>query len=276
MLNRIRRLFRALFGWMLRGAEDPELILEQLKDDLRNKIPQMNAQVAEVVKHEKMLQMQGDRQAQLIAALQPQVEAAVKAGPERKEAAKALIMQLQTAQAQLADTQGGLVKAKQNSQQMLQMRMAFEQKIRQQMEECTRQMSRAKQASAEEEMAQLMGSFQVGDEKDTLDRMTERVDERLARAEARTDVASQTVDNQIAQIQQQTALDSAEGAYLEYQRQLGLAPEAPAEEATKTMAPIPVQAAPAAPPAAPPGQTQQSSGEQDIKWAEPRQTSQDQ
>jgi phage shock protein A len=277
MWNRIKRLFRAMFGWMLRGAEDPELILQQLREDLRNKIPEMNRQVAEVVKHEKMLQMQLERQSQVVAALQPQVEAAVKAGPERKEAAKALIMQLQTAQAELADTQAALDKAKQNSQQMLQMRTAFEQKVRQQMQECVRQMSRAKQAKAEEEMAELMGSFEVGDDKDTLDRMTEKIDERLARAQARTDVAGQTVDAQIAQIQQEAALDSADLAYEEYQRKLGLIPETTeAEQPERTMESIPVQpaappaAAPAAPPPAPPQQKQEEQRTQ-TNWGERQQ-----
>jgi phage shock protein A len=277
MWNRIRRLFRAMFGWLLRGAEDPELLLEQLKEDLRNKIPEMNRQVAEVIKHEKMLEMQLERQSQAVAALQPQVEAAVKAGPERKEAAKALIMQLQTLQAELADTQAALDKAKQNSQQMLQMRAAFEQKVRQQMQECVRQMSRAKQAKALEEMAELMGSFEVGDEKDTLDRMTEKIDERLARAQARTEVAGQTVDAQIAQIQQETAMDAAERAYEEYQRKLGLVPDtAPSEPPERTMEPMPVEpaappaAAPAAPPPMPPQRIQEEEQSQ-TNWGERQQ-----
>lgn len=46
MWKRLARVFRALFGWMIRGAEDPELILRQLQDDLRAKIPEMNRQVA--------------------------------------------------------------------------------------------------------------------------------------------------------------------------------------------------------------------------------------
>ena len=67
MWKRLTRIFRALFGWMIRGAEDPELILRQLQDDLRAKIPEMNRQVAEIVKYEKQLQMQYDRKAQQVA-----------------------------------------------------------------------------------------------------------------------------------------------------------------------------------------------------------------
>jgi phage shock protein A len=267
MWNRLRMLFRSLFGWMIRGAENPELILRQLQDDLRSKVPQLNAQVAEVVKQEKLLDMQLERQTQQVALLRPQVEAAVKAGPNRKEAAKALIMQLQNSEQQLADTQAALVKARANSAQMLQLRTAYEQKVREQMQEAMRQLSRYKQAQVQQEMAQLMGSFEVGDESDTLNRMTEKVDESLARSEARMQVASTSVDSQISQVKLQAANDSADFAYEEYQRKLGLVPETPETEApVKTMDSIPLQAA--APPPMPPETVKQEDRSTDANWAQ--------
>jgi len=102
MWARIKAIFRSLFGWMIRGAENPELLLRQLMDDLRSEVPKMNAQVAEVVKHEKMLDMQVDRLEEKVAALEPKVEQAVKLGPEHKDAAKRLITELQDAKQQLA------------------------------------------------------------------------------------------------------------------------------------------------------------------------------
>ncbi len=269
MWNRIKRLFRAMFGWLIGGAENPELVLRQLREDLRNKIPELNRQVAEVVKHEKMLEMQLERQTQTVVTLQPQVEAA----------AKALIVQLQSSQAEMAETQAALQKAKENSAQMLQMRTAFEQKVRQQMQEAMRQISRYKRAEAEKEMAEIMGSFEVGDEADELQRMTEKVDEKLARAEARLQVSSSSVDNQIAQIQVEASTDAAELAYQEYQRQLGLTPETPAaEQPAKTMEAIPVAPAPppAAPPSMPPPGQKREEAQQDVNWAQQNTDSQQQ
>jgi hypothetical protein len=86
------------FGWLIRGAENPELLLRQYMDDMRAQIPRLNAQVAEVIKHEKLVEMNYERTQQRVAELQPQVEAAVKMGPEKKEAAKSLIVALQSAQ----------------------------------------------------------------------------------------------------------------------------------------------------------------------------------
>jgi len=176
MWNRLKRIFRAMFGWLLRGAEDPEMILRQLRDDLRDKIPELNRQVAEIVKHQKMLEMQLERQSEEVARVRPQVEVAVRAGDSRKEAAKALIMQLQTAEKELNETREAAAKAKANSEKTLKMRNAYESNIRQKMQETMRQIARHKRAKVEGEMAELMGSFETGDETDTLERMTERVD----------------------------------------------------------------------------------------------------
>jgi len=272
MWKRIARVFRALFGWMIRGAEDPELILRQLQDDLRAKIPELNRQVAEIVKYEKQLQMQYDRKAQQVANLRPQVEAAVKAGPARKDAAMALITQLQQTEAELAELQESLNRAKENSEGMMKKRAAYERKIRQQIQEAMRQVSRAKRAQVESEMASIMGSFEVGDEGETLEAMTERVDEQLARSQARMEVASASVDNQILEVQQDAAEASAESAYLEYQRQFGLVPDAPAEEPQKTMASIPVTSqAPTLP-----DELEEDTRSSDTNWAQVNRPTEDQ
>jgi len=239
MWARIKAVFRSLFGWLIRGAENPELLLRQYMDDMRAKIPQLNAQVAEVVKHEKMLLMEHERAQQRVAELEPQVEAAVKMGPAKKDAAKQLIMALQNARQRLADLEQQLARAHENSQQMLRRRDAYEQRIKQQIEEAKRQLSRAKQAEVENEVANLMGTFEVGDTRDTLERVTERIDEQLARAQARQEVAASSLDSELMEVEQSVAEQQAEVAYIEYQRQLGLIPE---EEAARTMEAVPAEA----------------------------------
>ena len=232
MWARIKAIFRSLFGWMIRGAENPELLLRQYIDDMRAQMPRLNAQVAEVIKHEKMLEMEIERKRQTVAALEPRVEAAVKMGEEKKEIAKRLIASLQTAKMQLAGLEEQLARAHEASQQMLRQRSAYEQRIGSQIEEAKRQLSRAKQAEVEKQIASTMAAFEVGDQADTLDRVTERIDEEMARAQARTEVASQTLDSQMAELELDVADQQAEMAYVEYQRQLGLIPE---EEAERTM-----------------------------------------
>lgn len=248
MWNRIRLIFRSLFGWMLRGVEDPELILRQHMDDLRSKLPELNRQVAEIVKLEKMLQMQSDRLQAKVTDFESKVVAAVKMGEQHKEAAKTLIAGLETAKTELADTAAQLEQARGNSARAIQARDSYEKRIKQQINEAMRQISRAKRAKMEEEMASLMMSFETGDETDTMERMTEKIDERLARAQARTEVAGSTLDMQIQDVEAAALEQATEDKYVEYQRQLGLVPDEPPAE--RTMLPVTETTAQTEPPVA--------------------------
>jgi phage shock protein A len=243
MWTRIKAVFRSLFGWMLRGVEDPEMLLRQHIDDLRERVPEMNRQVAEVIKLQKMLEIQIDRLEKKVQFLEPRVVQAVKLGPEKKEAAKTLIAALEQARSDLEETKLQLEQAKQNSERTKRMRDAYERKIREQIQECMKQIGRAKRAEMEEKVAEVMGAFEVGDTTETVDRMTERIDERLARAQARMEVAGSTADAQIADIELSQVEDDTERVYQEYQRQLGILPP---ETAEKTMETVTEEAPPAA------------------------------
>jgi len=60
------------------------------------------------------------------------------------------------------------------------------------------------------------------------------------------EVAGESTDAQIAQVELQTEAASAEGLYGEYQKQYGLVADDPGAETTKTMASIPVATTPPA------------------------------
>ncbi len=236
MWERIRMIFRSLFGWLVRGAEDPERILRQHMDDLRAKVPELNRQVAEVVKLEKMLQMQMERLEQKVTDLDQKVVAAVKLGDDHKEAAKTLIAALESSRTELAATRAQLQQAKANSERAIKTRDAYEKRIKEQINEAMQQISRAKRAGIEEEMASLMMAFETGDSTEVMDRMTERIDEKLARAQARTEVAATNLDTQMVDVDAAVADQQAEDKYREYQRQLGLV--ADEEPAARTMEPL--------------------------------------
>src|SRR5215475_10355940 len=56
MCNRLKRLFRSIFGGIIDSAEDPELILQQLIRDMNDEVPKMRNNVAQVMATEKRLE----------------------------------------------------------------------------------------------------------------------------------------------------------------------------------------------------------------------------
>ncbi|NPV48992.1 MAG: hypothetical protein HPY69_18780 [Armatimonadetes bacterium] len=239
MLRRLRAIFRSLFGWMLRGAENPELLLRQYMDDLRDRIPKLNEQAAQIIKIEKMLDQQVQRQRAAVADLEPKVEQAVKMGPSAKQAALALIEALENARRELAETEAQLAQAQENSKRVLEARVAYERQIKAKINEAMQQIGRHQRAQMEQQMASLMTSFSAGDDSDVLERMRQRIDEQLAEAQARQEVAGQSVEMQVAQVETAAREARAEAMYEEYQRQLGLIPETAAPERTMESIPLP-------------------------------------
>ena len=69
MWNRLKRLFRSIFGGIIDSAEDPELILQQVIRDMRDKVLQMNNNVAQVMANEKLLGRNVEQMANKITEL---------------------------------------------------------------------------------------------------------------------------------------------------------------------------------------------------------------
>lgn len=236
MWARIKAIFRSLFGWAVRGTENPELLLKQYIDDMKAQIPQLNADVAEVVKYEKILGLKVERLRESIQELELRVTNAVQLGEDKKQLALHLIGQLEGLKTELTTTETSWTKAQANSEMMLNRRDAYEIKIRSQINQAMTQLSRHKQAQIEEKMANAMANFNVGSEVDTLERVTGIIDEKVASAEAKQEVASGTLEGQLQEVDAVVAKNAAEDTYLEYQQQLGLA-ETP-EKTERTMGPV--------------------------------------
>ena len=118
------------------------------------------------------------------------------------------------------------------------MRAAFEQRIQKQIEQCRAKLSDAQMAAAEEQMANIMGTFSVADLSGTIEDASRGIDERLAKARAKMQVAGEGTDAQMAKVELMSENATAEDEYAKLQVSLGLAP---ATETVRTMTQIPVE-----------------------------------
>src|ERR671924_818795 len=100
--TRIKRSMRALFGSVIERTEDPELILQQTIRDMRDRIPDLNNSVAQVMATEKLLAKNKDRLEQQVVDLDSKIKASIKMN--RDDIATAYIGQLQQAQLDLQKT----------------------------------------------------------------------------------------------------------------------------------------------------------------------------
>src|SRR5947209_19628484 len=97
MWSRIKRLFRSVFGGIIDKAEDPELVLQQVVRDMRDKVPQMNENVAQVMATQKLLEKEIAMLERDISSLDAKVKASL--NQQRDDIARTYISALREKQA---------------------------------------------------------------------------------------------------------------------------------------------------------------------------------
>ena len=236
MWRRIARIFRSIFGFFIRGAEKPELILEQLIDDMKANLVNMRNNAVGVIATEKQLIHDIERAEERVRNLDLQIRAAVKLGKD--DIATTLIGAKAAEEKNLEALNAQLEKAKKASQQARELIRQYELKVQRAAQEKMALLSTEKTARMQEQLSTAMTAFSVDDDFETLDRMRDKVMARAAKSEARLELGADTVEGQIAEVEHTAMNLEAMEQLEEYKRQMGMA-EAPAEPVEKTMEPLP-------------------------------------
>jgi phage shock protein A len=214
---------RALFGGIIERTEDPELILQQTIRDMRDRVPELNNSVAQVMATEKLLAKNKDRLETQVVDLDSKIRASVKMG--RDDIATAYIGQLQQAQMDLQKTSQQLEHANLASKQALKARDNYVLQMQRRTAEAMQLINQSKQAKLQEQLAQTMESFQIGDDASTFNEMRDKIDRRAAAAEAKLQLGSASVDNQMQDIEREAMDMQLQDKLLSYKREMGLLSE---------------------------------------------------
>jgi len=220
--TRIKRSMRALFGGVIERTEDPELILQQTIRDMRDRIPDLNNSVAQVMATEKLLAKNKERLETQVVDLDSKIKASVKMN--RDDIATAYIGQLQQAQLDLQRTGHQLEHASLASKQALKARDNYMLQMQRRSAEAMQLINQSKQAKLQEQLAQTMASFQIGDDAGTFDEMRDKIDRRAAAAEARMQLGTASVDNQMQEIEKEAMDMQLQDKLVAYKREMGLLP----------------------------------------------------
>ncbi|HXT62126.1 MAG TPA: PspA/IM30 family protein [Pyrinomonadaceae bacterium] len=230
LLTRLKRSMRALFGGVIEKTEDPELILQQTIRDMRDRIPDLNNSVAQVMATEKLLAKNKERLEQQVVDLDSKIKASIKMN--RDDIASAYIGQLQQAQLDLSKTGQQLEHAGLASKQALKARDNYMLQMQRRTAEAMQLINQSKQAKLQEQLAQTMASFQIGDDAQTFDEMRDKIDRRAAAAEARMQLGTASVDSQMQEIEKEAMDMQLQDKLLAYKREMGLLPEGSSGSAT--------------------------------------------
>ena len=231
--TRMKRSMRALFGGIIEKTEDPELILQQTIRDMRDRVPELNNSVAQVMATEKLLAKNRERLESQVVDLDSKIRASVKMG--RDDIATAYIGQLQQAQVDLQKTSQQLEHANLASKQALKARDNYVLQMQRRTAEAMQLINQSKQAKLQEQLAQTMESFQLGDDASTFNEMRDKIDRRAAAAEAKMQLGAASVDTQMQEIEREALDMQLQDKLLAYKRDMGLLGPATGTAAPKAL-----------------------------------------
>ncbi|MDH3530007.1 MAG: hypothetical protein OEQ28_10610, partial [Acidobacteriota bacterium] len=97
--------------------------------------------------------------------------------------------------------------------------------------------SASKQAKLQEQLAQTMESFDIGDDASTFNEMREKIDRRVAAAEAKLQLGTSSVDNQMHDIEREAMDIQLHDKLLSYKKEMGLLGEGTGDETKQISAP---------------------------------------
>jgi phage shock protein A len=219
---RFKRSVRSVFGGVVERTEDPELILQQTIRDMRDRVPELNNAVSQVMATERLLAKSKERLESQVVDLDSKIKASVKMN--RDDIATAYIGQLQQAQMDLSRTSMQLENATQASHQALKARDNYVLQMQKRTQEAMQLISASKQARLQEQLAQTMSAFNLGDDAATFNEMRDKIDRRVAAAEAKLQLGANSVDQQMHDIEKEAMEMQLHDKLLEYKSQMGLLP----------------------------------------------------
>jgi phage shock protein A len=182
---------------------------------------------------EKLLAKNKERLESQVVDLDSKIRASVKMG--RDDIATAYIGQLQQAQLDLQKTGQQLEHANLASKQALKARDNYVLQMQRRTAEAMQLINQSKQAKLQEQLAQTMESFQLGDDASTFNEMRDKIDRRAAAAEAKMQLGAASVDTQMQEIEREALDMQLQDKLLAYKRDMGLLGPATGTAAPKAL-----------------------------------------
>jgi phage shock protein A len=235
MWQRMRRVFRSMFGWMIAAAEDPELILEQNIRDLNDQVPKMNESIAMVKANVTLLEKENQKYKNDQLELTSKVKAAIQAN--RDDIASTYATQLQQVKGALMRNEQQLAGARAAFDKAMQVKAAFMREKDKKTGEAMQALRDARRSKWQSKVADAMESFQVAGIDSTHDEMLQKIQEQTAVNEARMDMALSNVDTAGVNIEAEAEKIRSNELLKQFKQEMGMeaAPAADTTAGDKTL-----------------------------------------
>jgi phage shock protein A len=240
MFERIARVFRSWLGYFISFTEDPEVMLQESIEEMRNTLPRLNQVLvttrATAIRLEQDKDELEGREKQLTASIQ----AALREGSaEARKIAEDNAVMLQQVRQDLASTRDQLTAANhafENSQLSVE---DIKGKLRDKIEQSRRAIQESKKAAVMRSAASALAELDTYGTAATTDKYLDQIKQRAAEARAAVEVATGGMNVERIKSEHKARQLQAQSILAEFETEMGLRKP----DATREAAPFPTGAA---------------------------------
>lgn len=239
MFERIARVFKSWIGFFISFAEDPEVMLQESIEEMRNTLPKLNQILvttrATVIRLEQEQEELVHKERQLVGSIQ----AALKEGsPEARRIAEDDAATLQQVRQELTATREQIM-ASQNAFQNAQITVEdIKGKLRAKIETSRKAIQESKKAAVLKNAASALAELDTYGTASTADKYLDEIKQRVAESKAAVEVATGGLDVERIKTERKARQLQAQSILSEFEVEMGLKKP----DAVREAAPFPTEA----------------------------------
>lgn len=236
MFKRLARVLKSWLGFFISTVEDPEVMLQESIEEMRNTLPKLNQILvttrATVLRLEQEREELTRRDKQLTASIKA---ALTEGSPEARKIAETDALALQQVRQDLTATEEQLVSAK-NAFENAQITVEdIKTKLRGRMEQARRAIQESKKAAVLKSAAGAISELEQYGTASTADKYLEEIKQRVAESKASVEVATGGLDTERIKLERKARDIQAQSVLAEFEVEMGLKKP----QATPEAAPFP-------------------------------------
>jgi len=236
MFGRLGRLIKSWIGFFISFAEDPEVMLQESIEEMRNTLPRLNQIL--VTTRATMIRLEQERdelerkEKQIVSSIQ----AALKEGsPEARRIAEDDAATLQQIRQELTASREQLMAAS-NAFQNAQITVDdIKARLRTKIEQCRRAIQESKKAAVLKSAANALAELDTYGTASTAEKYLDEIKQRVAESKASVEVATGGLDVERIKMERKARQLQAQGILSEFEVEMGLKKP----DATREAAPFP-------------------------------------
>ncbi len=220
MLSRIMRYMKGLLGFKLDQLEDPEILLQQAQQEMREAQAKNRERAVQAITQKNNLQALVDQTQKMVDNLGAKAEFALKNGD--RDLARQLLVEKGQYDNTLTSTKASLAQALETTEAVKQAMRREEERIRAKTAQALSMKAQWKQAQIENSMNKALEGMSADGTDQAFERAASKISNARSEGQARTELARESLSGKLAGLDDVQASNAADDELAQMEQRLGL------------------------------------------------------